>query len=162
MVPSIYYAILIGRRIIRRILMGYKKLLTKKMEFSASHRYWNPEWSEEKNREVFGKSAGPHGHGHNYCLEVTVEGEVDSNTGMIINLYDLKTIMKEVLEDFDHKHLNDDNPHFRDLIPTTENIARVLWDIFEGRLGDEESCRLYRIRLYETPDLYVDYWRERS
>jgi 6-pyruvoyltetrahydropterin/6-carboxytetrahydropterin synthase len=65
-----------------------------------------------------------------------------------------------VLEDFDHKHLNDDNPHFRDLIPTTENIARVLWNIFEGRLGDEESCRLYRIRLYETPDLYVDYWRE--
>jgi len=160
LVPSIYYAILIGRRIIRRILMGYKKLLTKKMEFSASHRYWNPEWSEEKNREVFGKSAGPHGHGHNYCLEVTVEGEVDPGTGMIINLYDLKTIMKEVLEDFDHKHLNDDNPHFRDLIPTTENIARVLWDIFEGRLGDEESCRLYRIRLYETPDLYVDYWRQ--
>lgn len=147
---------------IRRILMGYKKLLTKKMEFSASHRYWNPGWSEEKNREVFGKSAGPHGHGHNYSLEVTVEGEVDPRTGMIINLYDLKTIMKDVLEDFDHKHLNDDNPHFRDLIPTTENIARVLWDIFEGRLGDEESCRLYRIRLYETPDLYVDYWRERS
>ena len=162
MVPSIYYAILIGRRILRRILMGYKKLLTKKMEFSASHRYRNPEWSEEKNREVFGKSAGPHGHGHNYCLEVTVEGEVDPGTGMIINLYDLKIIMKDVLEDFDHKHLNDDNPHFRDLIPTTENIARVLWDIFEGRLGEEESCRLYRIRLYETPDLYVDYWRERS
>jgi 6-pyruvoyltetrahydropterin/6-carboxytetrahydropterin synthase len=81
---------------------------------------------------------------------------------MIINLYDLKTIMKDVLEDFDHKHLNDDNPHFSDLIPTTENIARVLWDIFEGRLGDNERCRLYRIRLYETPDLYVDYWRERS
>lgn len=161
MVPSIYYAILIGRRIIRRILMGYKKLLTKKMEFSASHRYWNPEWSEEKNREVFGKSAGPHGHGHNYSLEVTVEGEVDPRTGMIINLYDLKTVMKDVLGDFDHKHLNDDNPHFRDLIPTTENIARVLWDIFEGRLGQSERCRLYRIRLYETPDLYVDYWRER-
>lgn len=162
MVPSIYYAILIGRRIIRRILMGYKKLLTKKMEFSASHRYWNPEWSEEKNREVFGKSAGPHGHGHNYSLEVTVEGEVDPRTGMIINLYDLKTVMKDVLEDFDHKHLNDDNPHFRDLIPTTENIARVLWEIFEDRLGQSGRCRLYRIRLYETPDLYVDYWRERS
>jgi len=142
--------------------MGYKKLLTKKMEFSASHRYWNPEWSEEKNREVFGKSAGPHGHGHNYSLEVTVEGEVDPRTGMIINLYDLKTIMKDVLEDFDHKHLNDDNPHFSELIPTTENIARVLWEIFEGRLGQNESYRLYRIRLYETPDLYVDYWRERS
>ncbi|MEW6144220.1 MAG: 6-carboxytetrahydropterin synthase [Thermodesulfobacteriota bacterium] len=142
--------------------MGYKKLLTKKMEFSASHRYWNPGWSEEKNREVFGKAAGPHGHGHNYCLEVTVEGEVDPGTGMIINLYDLKTIMKEVLTDFDHKHLNDDNPRFIDLIPTTENIARVLWDIFEDRLGGDARCRLYRIRLYETPDLYVDYWREPS
>jgi 6-pyruvoyltetrahydropterin/6-carboxytetrahydropterin synthase len=142
--------------------MGYKKLLTKKMEFSASHRYWNPGWSEEKNREVFGKAAGPHGHGHNYSLEVTVEGEVDPGTGMIINLYDLKTIMKDVLKDFDHKHLNDDNPRFNGLIPTTENIARVLWDIFEERLGGDARCSLYRIRLYETPDLYVDYWRERS
>ena len=142
--------------------MGYKKLLTKKMEFSASHRYWNPEWSEEKNREAFGKSAGPYGHGHNYSLEVTVEGEVDPETGMIINLYDLKTIMKDVLTGFDHKHLNDDNPRFVGLIPTTENIARVLWEIFEDRLGGNPRCRLYRIRLYETPDLYVDYWREQS
>ncbi len=141
--------------------MGYKKLLTKKMEFSASHRYWNPGWSEEKNRAVFGKSAGPHGHGHNYGLEVTVEGEVDPETGMIINLYDLKDLMNDVLAGFDHKHLNDDNPFFKELIPTTENIARVLWDIFEERLGDNDRCSLYRIRLYETPDLYVDYWRER-
>jgi 6-pyruvoyltetrahydropterin/6-carboxytetrahydropterin synthase len=95
-------------------------------------------------------------------LDVTVEGEVDPATGMIINLYDLKTIMKDVLKDFDHKHLNDDNPRFNDLIPTTENIARVLWDIFEQRLGGDAKRRLYRIRLYETPDLYVDYWRERS
>ncbi|MFI5323358.1 MAG: 6-pyruvoyl trahydropterin synthase family protein [Thermodesulfobacteriota bacterium] len=137
--------------------MGYKKLLTKKMEFSASHRYWNPEWSAEKNREVYRKSAGP--HGHNYGLEVTVEGDVDHETGMIINLYELKTIMKDVLLGFDHKHLNDDNPHFKDLIPTTENIARVLWGIFEERLAGNSKCRLYRIRLYETPDLYVDYWR---
>ncbi len=140
--------------------MGYRKLLTKRMGFSASHRYWNPEWSEEKNREVFGKAAGPYGHGHNYSLELTVEGDVDPETGMIINLYDLKTLMKEVLEDFDHKHLNEDNPHFKDLIPTTENIARVLWDIFETRLEENTKCSLYRVRLYETPDMYVDYRRD--
>ena len=139
--------------------MAFKKLLTKKMEFSASHRYWNPGWSEEKNKEVFGKSAGPYGHGHNYTLEVTVEGEVDEETGMIINLYSLKEIMKEVLKDFDHKNLNEDNPYFKELIPTTENIARVMWDIFYEKLGPDPSCRLHRIRLYETNDLYVDYRR---
>ena len=127
--------------------MGYRKLLTKKMEFSASHRYWNPEWNEYKNREIFGKSAGPYGHGHNYCLELTVEGEVDPETGMIINLDDLKTIMKDVLRDFDHKHLNEDNVHFKDLVPTSENIAKVLWDIFEERLEDNDRCRLYRDRI---------------
>lgn len=140
--------------------MGYRKLLTKKMEFSASHRYWNPEWSEEKNREIFGKSAGPYGHGHNYCLELTVEGEVDPETGMIINLDDLKTIMKEVLMDFDHKHLNEDNARFKELVPTTENIARVLWEIFEDKLEGSEKYRLYRVRLHETRDMYVDYWRD--
>lgn len=139
--------------------MAFKKLLTRKMEFSASHRYWNPGWSEEKNKEVFGKSAGPFGHGHNYMLEITVEGEVDKETGMIINLYQLKAIMKEVLKDFDHKYLNEDNPHFKELIPTTENIARVMWDIFYEKLRSNPSCKLHRVRLYETDDLYVDYRR---
>jgi 6-pyruvoyltetrahydropterin/6-carboxytetrahydropterin synthase len=145
--------------VICKIAMAYKKLLTKRMEFSASHRYWNPDWSEEKNKEVFGKSAGPYGHGHNYRLEITVEGDVDPRTGMIINLYDLKVIMKDVLEDFDHKYLNEDNPHFKSLIPTTENIARVMWDIFHEKLKSNPSCALYRVRLYETDDLYVDYRR---
>lgn len=140
--------------------MGSKKLLTKKMEFSASHAYWKEEWSEDKNRSVFGKLASPHGHGHNYNLEVTVEGEVDPETGMIINLDELKKVMNEVLEDFDHKHLNKDNPRFSQLIPTTENIARVLWEIFSERLESRPNCSLYRIRLYETSDLYVDYWRD--
>ena len=139
--------------------MAFKKLLTRKMEFSASHRYWNPEWSEERNKEVFGKSAGPHGHGHNYTLEITVEGEVDAETGMIINLYELKAIMKEVLLEFDHKYLNEDTPFFKEMIPTTENIARVMWDIFHERLSSNQRCKLHRVRLYETDDLYVDYRR---
>ena len=142
--------------------MGFKKLLTKKMEFSASHRYWNPEWSEEKNFSVFGKSAGPHGHGHNYNLEVSVEGEVDAETGMIINLYELKSVMAEVLKDFDHKHLNEDNQNFKNLVPTTENIAKVLWNLIEEKLEANPKCSLYRVRLYETQDLYVDYWREKN
>ncbi len=142
-------------------VMGYKTLLTKRVEFSASHRYWNPNWNEEANRAVFGKCTSPYGHGHNYVLEVTIEGSVDPDTGMIINLYELKPIINEVLMDFDHKFLNEDNPHFKDLIPTTENISRVLWDLIEKKLEGTADCRLYRIRLYETPDLYVDYWRER-
>ena len=137
--------------------MAFRKLLTRKMEFSASHRYWNPKWSEDKNKEVFGKSASPWGHGHNYRLEITVEGEVDHETGMIINLYDLKSIMKEVLEGFDHKFLNEDTPYFKELIPTTENIAKVMWDIFHEKIGTDGDYKLHKVRLYETDDLYVDY-----
>lgn len=140
--------------------MAYKTLLTKRVDFAASHRYWNPKWSEGQNRSVFGKCTSPYGHGHNYILEVTLEGEVDPDIGMIINLYDLKPILSDVLKDFDHKYLNEDNAAFKDLIPTTENIARVLWDSLEKKLGETTKCTLYRIRLYETNDLYVDYWRE--
>lgn len=141
--------------------MAHKTLLTKRVDFAASHRYWNPKWNEEKNRAVFGKCTSEYGHGHNYILEVTIKGEVDPETGMIINLYDLKPIMNEVLKDFDHKFLNEDNPHFKNLIPTTENIARVLWNLTEKSLEGVSDSRLYRIRVYETPDLYVDYRRER-
>jgi len=141
--------------------MGYKTLLTKRVDFAASHRYWNPNWSEGRNKAAFGKCTSPYGHGHNYVLEVTIEGEVDPDTGMIINLYDLKPIIGDVLKDFDHRFLNEDNAHFKDLIPTTENIAKVLWDCIERRLAESTAdCKLYRIRLYETPDLYVDYRRE--
>jgi 6-pyruvoyltetrahydropterin/6-carboxytetrahydropterin synthase len=140
--------------------LGYKTLLTKRVEFSASHCYWNPKWNEEVNKSVFGKCTSPYGHGHNYVLEVTIEGNVDTDTGMIINLYDLKPIISEILKDFDHKFLNEDNSYFKDLIPTTENISRVLWNLLEKRLRETADCRLYRVRLYETQDLYVDYWRE--
>jgi len=136
-------------------------LLTKRVTFSASHRYWNPKWSEEKNREVFGKCISPYGHGHNYILEVTLKGVPNPETGMIINLYDLKPIIEDVLEGFDHKYLNDDNPEFKELIPTTENIARVLWRNLDLRLKETVQCELYRLRLYETPELFVDYWIDR-
>ena len=135
-------------------------LLTKRVTFAASHRYWNPRWSAEKNLQVFGKCTSPYGHGHNYTLEVTLRGEPDPETGMIINLYDLAPIINDVLKDFDHKYLNEDNPYFKELVPTTENIARVLWELLEKKLEQRDGCTLQRVRLYETPDLYVEYRRE--
>jgi 6-pyruvoyltetrahydropterin/6-carboxytetrahydropterin synthase len=141
--------------------MKHTTLLTKRVNFAASHRYWNPKWDEEKNRKVFGKCVSPYGHGHNYTLEVTLKGEPDPENGMIINLYDLSPIIGDVLKDYDHKFLNEDNPEFRNLIPTTENIAMVLWKQLEERLKERAGCELYRIRLYETDDLFVELRRER-
>jgi len=141
--------------------MSFKKLITKKAEFSASHRYWNPDWDEEKNKKIFGKNTSPLGHGHNFHLEVTVEGEINQDTGMVINLFDLKAILNVVLEKYDHKYLNEDIELFKEVIPTPENIARQLWsDLEEELLRRGTECRLYKVRLFETPDLYVDYWKD--
>ncbi len=129
--------------------------LTKTFEFSASHRYYRDEWPEEENRRVFGACAYPNGHGHNYLLEVTVQGPVDPVTGMVINLVDLKTVVEDVLAEFDHKHLNKDMDYFRDRIPTTENLATTLWERIEGRLPP--PARLAGIRLHEDEDLFVEY-----
>ena len=89
-------------------------LLTKRIEFAAAHRYHRPEWDEAKNRAVFGRCYNPPAHGHNYLLDVTVSGEVDPKTGMVINLFDLKRVLLSVLEEFDHKNLNLDMPYFAD------------------------------------------------
>ena len=129
--------------------------LTKRVEFSSAHYYWRTEWSEEENRRVFGLCANRDGHGHNYLLDVTVEGDADPRTGMVINLNEVKRVIGEVVEAFDHKHLNRDTPWFRDRVPTTENLARVLWDQIAPRLP---AGRLARIRLHEDEDLYVDYF----
>ncbi|TLY17256.1 MAG: 6-pyruvoyl tetrahydropterin synthase [Nitrospirae bacterium] len=128
--------------------------LTKRLEFSASHRYHNPAWSDERNRTVFGRCNNLHGHGHNYLLEVTIEGAVDDDTGMVINLYDVKQVLQPVIEEFDHKDLHLDTPVFRSRIPTTENLSVVLWD----RIAEKaDGFQLSRIRLFEEEDLYVDY-----
>jgi 6-pyruvoyltetrahydropterin/6-carboxytetrahydropterin synthase len=128
--------------------------LTKRLEFSASHRYHNPAWPEQRNRAVFGRCNNPHGHGHNYLLEVTVVGATDPVSGMVVNLYDLKRLLEEVIEEFDHKDLNRDTPYFRDRIPTTENLSVVLWDKIAGKLM---GARLTALRLFEEEDLSVDY-----
>lgn len=128
-------------------------LLTKRIEFSSSHRYIKPEWDEAKNRAVFGPCYNPPAHGHNYLLEVTVAGEVDSKTGMVINLFDLKRVLLEMIEEFDHKNFNLDMPYFTDRIPTSENIARVLWSKLESQ---PDIGKLHRVRLCEDEDLYAD------
>ena len=137
--------------------MGNKKvLITKKFEFSASHRYYKEKWSEEKNNQIFGSCTSPYGHGHNYELHVTISGKVDPDTGMIINLSDLKTHVNDVVKMFDHKFLNLDTPYFKDKIPTTENIANVMFDLIEKQISGKGNFVLNRIRLYEKKDLYVD------
>ncbi len=132
--------------------------LTRKCEFSASHFYHNPAFSQEENRRLFGKCNNPNGHGHNYTLEVTVKGEVDSRSGFVVDLKQLKEVMnREVLEALDHRFLNKEVPEFRDQIPTTENLAIYVWRRLEPKL---QVARLHRVRLYETVDLFVDFYGE--
>lgn len=128
-----------------------RSTLTKRIEFSASHRYFKAEWDEARNRQVFGPCSQE--HGHNYLLEVTLGGQVDPVTGMIINLYDLKNIVTDVLEEFDHKHLNFDMPYFERLVPTTENFAMVLWRKFRER---PETRDIASIRLGEGENLWAE------
>lgn len=125
--------------------------LTKRIEFSASHRYYHDAWDNATNRQVFGPCVQE--HGHNYLLEVTLKGQVDEVTGMIINLYDLKHIVTEVLEEFDHKHLNLDTPYFVNSVPTTENIARVLWNKFRHR---PDTRNVSKVKLSEGEDLWAE------
>jgi 6-pyruvoyltetrahydropterin/6-carboxytetrahydropterin synthase len=132
--------------------------VTRRAEFSASHFYHNPELSPEENQRAFGKLNNPHGHGHNYVLDVTVRGEVDPRTGMVVDLKDLKQVIEtDVMQAMDHRFLNEEVPAFREVIPTTENIAREIWRRLERKIA--AGC-LHRVRLYETADLYVDYYGE--
>jgi 6-pyruvoyltetrahydropterin/6-carboxytetrahydropterin synthase len=132
--------------------------LTRRADFSASHYYHNPEFSEEENRRVFGKCANRNGHGHNYTLEVTVKGEIDRQTGFVVDLKELKEIMeREVIDAMDHRHLNKEVPEFAKLIPTTENLAIAIWKRLEPKL---RVAKLHKVRLYEAEDLFADFYGE--
>jgi 6-pyruvoyltetrahydropterin/6-carboxytetrahydropterin synthase len=129
--------------------------VTRRATFSASHRLYNPNLSEEKNFEVFGKCANPNGHGHNYVLEVTVGGEPNSETGYVIDLSKLKLIIKqEILDKVDHKHLNHDVEFLRGVIPTAENIVKAFWAILAPRIPEG---KLVSLRLHETENNIVEY-----
>ncbi|MEQ8765379.1 MAG: 6-carboxytetrahydropterin synthase [Planctomycetota bacterium] len=135
--------------------------LTRRLRFSAAHRYHHPELSDEENRRIFGACNNRYGHGHNYELEVTVVGPVDPVTGMVMNLVDLDQLLqREIVTRFDHRHINHEVEGFDTCVPTTENLAARMWKLLELELP--EHCRLHRIRLYEDPDLYVDCYGDRS
>jgi 6-pyruvoyltetrahydropterin/6-carboxytetrahydropterin synthase len=135
--------------------------LTRRYRFAAAHRLHSDVLSAEENNSVYGKCNNPHGHGHNYVLEVTVAGPVDSATGMVIELGLLDgTVEREVLERFDHKHLNLDVENFINLVPTTENLCIEIYKLLSAKLGASDgtcSARLQRVRLEETSSNFFEY-----
>jgi 6-pyruvoyltetrahydropterin/6-carboxytetrahydropterin synthase len=132
--------------------------LTRRATFSASHYYWNQSWSEEKNRQIFGRCSNRNGHGHNYTLEVTVAGVPDSLTGFVVDLKWLKDVMeREVLSAWDHRHFNLEVPEFASAMPTSENIAIAAWRRLEPAISAAHGARLAAIRVYETPDIFAEY-----
>jgi len=129
--------------------------ITRRATFSASHRLFNPDCSDDENRQMFGKCANVNGHGHNYTLEVTVAGEPGPKTGYVLDLKILKDIIaKEVLDKVDHKHLNHDVDFLRGVIPTSENIAVAIWNALVPRIP---SGVLHSVRLQETENNMVEY-----
>ncbi len=127
----------------------------RKAHFNAAHRLYRPDWTDEKNEQVFGLCNNPHFHGHNYELEVKVSGEIDPETGFLIDLKVLKDMIKEHIElKFDHKNLNLELEEFKNLNPTAENICIVIWNILRKELDERYDLS---IRLYETPRNFVEY-----
>ncbi|MBK7870990.1 MAG: 6-carboxytetrahydropterin synthase [Saprospiraceae bacterium] len=127
----------------------------RRAHFNAAHRLHNPNWSDEKNREVFGLCNNPHYHGHNYELEVKVTGEVDPETGYLIDLGYLKQVIYEEIELYlDHKNLNLEVEEFKTLNPSAEHICYVIWQRLRKRLDEKYELQ---VRLYETPRNFVEY-----
>ena len=123
--------------------------------FNAAHRLHNPKWSDEKNQAIFGLCNNPNYHGHNYRMEVRVTGEVDPETGYLIDLKILKDLIKDEIEKrFDHKNLNLDTEEFKNLNPTAENMCYVIWTILRSKLDEKYKVS---VKLFETPRNYVEY-----
>ena len=128
--------------------------LTRRVEFSAAHRLHNPAFSDEQNRSVFGVCNNLRGHGHNYVLDVTVRGSADPQTGMVMDLNRLMVLLHElVFLELDHKHLDHDVPWLAGRVSTAEHVAAALWERLEGHL----EGKLFRLRLYESAQNFVDY-----
>jgi 6-pyruvoyltetrahydropterin/6-carboxytetrahydropterin synthase len=132
-------------------------LISRQVRFSATNRYENRKWTSEKNREVFGACYDADGQRHDYRLEVTLRGPVDPETGMLLNLRVVDEILqREVVDRFDQRFINREVDAFTELNPTVENLCRCIWELlepcFRGHAGE-----LYRVRLYETPELYGEY-----
>ena len=133
-----------------------KVRVTRRLHFSAAHRLHRPDWTEERNQAVFGLCASPNWHGHNYELDVTVEGEVDGETGFVYDLKQLRELVEaRVITDLDHRNLNLDVSWLDGVNPTTENLVVAIWNRLAG--GLPPAVRLVRLVLYETPRNYVEY-----
>ena len=131
--------------------------LTRVEHFNAAHKLYNPEWSKEKNEDVFGKCANENWHGHNYELFVTIKGEPDPDTGFLFDAKKLSMLIKEnVLDKLDHKNLNVDVPFLQGILCSTENISKAIWQQLVSYLP--QAVQLHCIKLYETPRIYVEYF----
>ena len=132
--------------------------ITRREHFNAAHKLWNDNWTEEKNFEIFGKCSNVNWHGHNYDLFVTVKGTPDPDTGCIIDLKLLSSIIKEnILEKLDHKNLNLDVPFMKGIMASTENLAVGIWNEIKD-LIEVHNCELHSIRLHETENNYAEYF----
>ena len=128
--------------------------------FSASHRLYNAAWSDDQNEAVFGKCSNRFGHGHNFQLIVTVKGEVNPDTGFVMNLVDLKTIlMHEIIDHVDHRNLNEDVPFLQGILPSTENLAIAFWARLAHAIA-AKGAKLHGIRIVETENNFVEYYGE--
>lgn len=132
--------------------------VSRKAHFNAAHRLFRKDWSDQKNAEVFGKCNNPHYHGHNYELIVSVTGQIDPETGFVIDIKDLKYLVMEQVEQYmDHKNLNEQVAEFKDLNPTAENIAVVIYDRLRPHIKNDLDLEVV---LYETPRNFVTYCGE--
>lgn len=130
--------------------------VTRRVHFSAAHRLFRADWSDERNADVFGACSNPNWHGHNYELDVTVSGPVDDETGYVLDLKELKELVEErVVRDVDHRNLNLEVPWMGDRIPTTENLVVAIWERLADRVP--ERVTLQKLVLWETPRNYVEY-----
>lgn len=135
--------------------MSKKVAVFRREHFNAAHRLFNPDWDDASNEKVFGKCALPNYHGHNYELEVKVVGKPDKKTGYVMDLKELSDLVKrEIHSRFDHKNLNLDTKEFKELNPTAENIAIVIYDLLRPHIAEKMDLQ---IRLFETPRNFVEY-----
>lgn len=131
--------------------------LTKVYHFSAAHRLNAKKYSDEENRRIFGKCNNPKGHGHDYYVEIKVTGNIDPDTGMIMNLGDLDRIMKEIIDELDHTRLDIEIPYFREFTPSGENIVRYIWIRLQPKI---DKGKLLHLKLWETSDNYFEYFED--
>lgn len=139
-------------------------LISRKEHFNAAHKLYNPAWSKERNQEVFGPCANENWHGHNFELIVTVKGTPDPETGFVVDLKKLSTLIRqEVIDQLDHKNLNLDVPFMKDKLASCENLIIEIWKILDAKIPSiTKFGKLHKIRLYETPRNFVDYYGGRD